>query len=781
MQSRVIVAFFIVLLVVLGVAGQKADTPKPTVTTTPPPKKDGWDQPMKYIGTHTEPPAPGIPKAAIVQPAACNPVICPPTSSCASGVTQFITDPNTGCSSCICQPLNCPPFSEVQCANGITCNGPPGKVNFVWGCSYCVCESIPPTTQAPTKPTTPTPTPAVTVPTTQPPTTSTTTQPSTTKEPTTLPPQKPTPTPAVTVPTTQPPTTSTTTQPSTPGSKPTTQPPTTSTTTQPSTTKEPTTLPPQKPTPTPAVTVPTTQPPATSTTSQPSESTSTHPVLPSSTLPSPSTFEPTTTTVSPTESCPPVDCDAKCPDTTWRLEQCEKTACPKCVCEPPRCPKLDCDASCPGTTWSMVKCEHNDCLECRCDKKTTCSQVDCKAECPTGAYAIYQDEDGCPDCDCNPTCPPCTQSECAKACNGNYKVILGHSGCDECLCQPPCNKPGGCEPCRECECKSTVEVRVDLIRYLTKRTYVPYHVYYDAVTGTSNNVSVVEQYNYVVNLKKSISVYRHALVSLRSVLRKLVLSGRISKQVFDKADEAARRRKAALELDVLKSRLTISELERRLKKVTALIQTLGFERHCPAVCLFIGGRRVCNLHPNYVVTKQATYLKNNIFTKEIYTKVNTNVSQIKKDLTTQTVQYVRRAPTWRKSVVKTHEVVRKAVWDQVFVELLTESSISRYVNRFFELKKEKVDLTKLDVNQTKIVKKILLRRFKRTTVRHIRKALRSDNIKALQLQHKPIVVEPVELPTRVTREIVKLPVEVLRQKEEHIAVLLVGKHSVESH
>lgn len=321
---------------------------------------------------------------------------------------------------------------------------------------------------------------------------------------------------------------------------------------------------------------------------------------------------------------------------------------------------------------------------------------------------------------------------------------------------------------------------------MTKRAYIPYNVYYDAVTGTSvNSSSVVEQYNYIKSIKKSVSVYRHSLVSLRNVLRKLVVSGRITREVYDKADEAARRRKAALELDVLKNRLTLAELERRWKKVNALIKTLGYERHCPGVCLMINGRRQCDFHPNYVKSTEATYLRNKIFTKEIYAKVGTVVTEVKKDITTNTVQYTRRAPTYKKSLVKTNKVVRDAVWSQVLSELVVkDTKIYEYVRKFFALstkvKVDAVDVTKLNASQQKVVRKVLLRRFKRTTVRHIRKALRSDKIKALQLKNKPVYVAPVELPTRVTREIVRLPTEVLRQKEEHIAVLLVGRHNVES-
>jgi len=261
----------------------------------------------------------------------------------------------------------------------------------------------------------------------------------------------------------------------------------------------------------------------------------------------------------------------------------------------------------------------------------------------------------------------------------------------------------------------------------------------------------------------------------------MVLSGRITKQVFDKADEAARRRKAALELDVLKGILTVAELERRLKKVTALIKTLGYDSHGPGVCLFITGRRICKLHPNFVQTKYASYLKNKIFTKEIYTKAATTVGDLKKDMTAETVEFTRRATTWKKSVIKTHVEVRNAVWATVLSELLAkDAQIAQYVTSFFALSKTKVDFSKLDAKQTKIISKILLKRFKRTTVRSIRQAMKSDKIKALQLKNKPVVGAAVELPTRVTREIVRLPAEVLKQKDEAIVALLVGKHNVES-
>jgi predicted transcriptional regulator len=274
-------------------------------------------------------------------------------------------------------------------------------------------------------------------------------------------------------------------------------------------------------------------------------------------------------------------------------------------------------------------------------------------------------------------------------------------------------------------------------------------------------------------------------VSLRNVLRRLVLNNRITKEVFDKADEAARRRKAALELDVLKGRLTIAELERRLKKVASLIKTLGFERHGPSVCLFIAGRRVCDLHPNFVQTRYASYLRNKIFVKEIYTKVATSISSLKKDATAETVQFVRRATTWKKTVIKTNSQVRKAVWATIIDNIVSKNEkIAEYIKRFFALsnkdKVEELDVQKLSANQTKLIKKILLKRFKRTAVRHIRKALKSDKIKVLQLKHKPTVLAPVEIPTRVTREIVRLPADIIKQKDEDIIALLTGRHIVES-
>jgi hypothetical protein len=260
----------------------------------------------------------------------------------------------------------------------------------------------------------------------------------------------------------------------------------------------------------------------------------------------------------------------------------------------------------------------------------------------------------------------------------------------------------------------------------------------------------------------------------------LALSEKITQEVYEKSDEAARRRKAALELDILKGRLSVTEILRRQKKVSALIKSLGYDRHGASVCLFIAGRRICNLHPNYVQTKYASYLRNKIFVKEVYDKVATKITDLKKDVANETVSFVRRATTWNKTVVTVHEEVRKAAWTQVIADSLKDSKIAEFVKHFFELSGQKsVDLQKLDTAQTETVKKVLLKRFKRTTVRRISNVLKTDKFKVLQQQNKPVVSKPEEIPTRVTREVVRLPAEILKQKDEEIIALVTGRHIVE--
>jgi len=441
---------------------------------------------------------------------------------------------------------------------------------------------------------------------------------------------------------------------------------------------------------------------------------------------------------------------------------------------------------CPGEKSEKVLDSDTDCNTCKCipNTPTTCPVVDCTSECKGGTPIFKEDINGCPSCSCEYKCPPVDKQKCEDLCSKSGKksniISLGLSGCEECSCTPKCV---------ECQCAKFQDVTVNLVNYVTKRNYVPYDVYYDAKCNadmeiyTNTTTSYVSnQYTYVVVIRRYVSIYRRTLILLRNSLSKMVGSGQISKQVFEKSDLNARQKMAQLEQDVLRGSLTIQDLQKRSKQVTELIKSLGYDRHGPSVCLYISGKRLCNLHPNYVQTEESSYLKTGLFSKTIYTKVSTSITNLKRRDAT-TVQYTRHASTFRKNHIKVHGDVRKTVWSRVLSSMLinNKSVLLQVQKSLKDVNLSDDNLTsfeKLTKQQRRVVKKVVLRQFKRSAVKKIREEMRTPAIKALQQQHKAKVDKVYVYPTRVTKEIVRLPAEVIKQKDEEIVKLLAGRPTV---
>ncbi|KAL0481839.1 hypothetical protein AKO1_011289 [Acrasis kona] len=526
------------------------------------------------------------------------------------------------------------------------------------------------------------------------------------------------------------------------------------------------------------------QPPRLQQLPQPLQGTTSPPAtsVPSTTTPFTTTTVPSTTTVvsSPTPvptnaTCPEVDCNKKCIGGPFEVVVDSNTNCKQCKCTPPKCPALDCSITCPGANYMKVFIQETGCDECRCENKPKdkCPPpTNCRSECQGGVPVIRDNIFGCPECECNFSCPPADEKKCSAQCNGSkHRIIKGHSGCDECLCLPECTNPKGCDPnCKQCECAEFKDLKINLVNYVTKRNYVPYDVYYDAkcnanlelITNTTTT-HVADQYLYVVVIKKYVSIYRRTLILLRNSLSKLVINKQISQQVFETSDLNARQKMAQLEQDVLRGTLTIADLQNRSKQVTELISSLGYNKHGPGVCLYMGGKRVCNLHPNYVQNEESSYLKVGVFSKTIYTKVNTYVSNLKRRDAT-TVQYVRHSSTFRKNHIKIHPEAKRLVWSRVLSKLLAEDK-NVESNVRLELSKALLPqdnlnaYEKLTEQQIKVIKRVVLTKFKRTAVKKIREEMRSQVVKSFQQTHKPQIDKVYVYPTRITKEIIRLPAE----------------------
>ena len=520
---------------------------------------------------------------------------------------------------------------------------------------------------------------------------------------------------------------------------------------------------------------------------------------------------------------PEPDCIAQCKYGVAEVSY-DSNKCKQCKCLDLKCPPTNCLETCGTSGVKEQYADENGCIHCTCNQPPSCSvDTDCKTTCGDMKYLTYYDDYNCTRCKClKPTCPE-TQVNCTATCgNTNYDIIKDANGCDTCKCSgtpvvvcppvPDCNERCGgaqffdkvqvdssgcsycqCKSCVLCKCCKSKKITVPIVKHVPERIYTPYIVWYDPAffdkvknnfqTQEEIRAAIEKRYNYILVLRKKTTIYRRALIHLRVVLKQLVLKKKISLEMYKKADEMARKRKKILEEEIKDQVVSFCSIDNHIKAVIKLIKELGFDSHAPATCIYIAGHKRCGLRPSFVNELASSYLKDGIFTKVIYTKIPTTVTNLKKNLATQTVTYQRTSATWKVQVIKLHKRVRSAVWKLVIKDLVRGSKkINRVVRRVLKLiKKDKNNYEKIEKlvskkNKNAVVKKILLRKFKAEVVDSARDAINSASIKELNEQFKPTSTETV-LPSKVTDEIMFLPKDILAQSEDILSTLLSQRYA----
>ncbi|KAF0981723.1 hypothetical protein FDP41_012380 [Naegleria fowleri] len=481
--------------------------------------------------------------------------------------------------------------------------------------------------------------------------------------------------------------------------------------------------------------------------------------------------------------CPPVKCSDVCGSLGVKEQSVDANGCVKCTCQsPPQCTDDDCKVTCGDMSYVTFKDNYN-CTKCKCIKPPCSSVVDCHSICGTDGFEIVKDPNGCDQCKCKSKpvieCPP--MPDCNERCGGAQyfeKVAVDKNGCSYCQCKN----------CIFCKCCKSKKITVPVVKHVPQRIYVPYTVWYDPCCKSNVHTSeeikeiIEKRYNYILVVRKKITIYRRILVQLRVILKQLLVKNKISPDMFKKADEMARKRKKRLEEQIQDENICLVALDHNIKAVLKLIRQLGFDTHAPAVCVYISGYKRCGLRPSFVSEVSSSYLKDGVFTKVIYTKIPTSVSDVKKDLATSTVKFTRRATTWKIQVIKLHRRVRAAVWKSVIKQLAqSNKKVSKIIRKVLKImKKDKnnfdkvVRILKNKKEKRALIRKILMRKFKSQVVDTARAALASAEIKQLNEQFKPSSTERV-VATRVTHEILYLPKDILSANDEVIKSLLSQK------
>ncbi|EFC44285.1 predicted protein [Naegleria gruberi] len=520
----------------------------------------------------------------------------------------------------------------------------------------------------------------------------------------------------------------------------------------------------------------------------------------------------------PTCPQPEPDCIAQC---TFGVAEVSYNAngCKQCKCLEFKCPPTNCGDVCGSAGIKETTVDERGCTKCTCNTPPVCADdVNCRDTCGTLKYVTYRDNYNCTRCRCiKPTCPDLLPN-CSAICGSDmFEMVKDANGCDQCKCKgepiivcppiPDCNdRCGGsqyfekvavdnygckycqCKNCVQCKCCKSKKITIPIVKHVPKRVYIPYTVWYDPAffdkvknnfqTKEEVKIAIEKRYNYIVVLRKKITIYRRALVNLRIILKQLVIKKKISASMFKKADEMARKRKKLLEEQVKEQTICLTSLDNHIKAIVKLIKQLGYNTHAPAVCAYVAGTKRCGLRPSFINELVSSYLKDNVFTKIIYTKIPTSVSDIDKDLAGQTIRYTRTSATWKVQVIKLNKRVKNAVWKIVLKQVLKNGKkVKRTIKKILKIAKKNKETAIRGKKAKKIfIRKVLMRRFRSRVVRAARKALATSEIKQLNEQFKPTSTERV-IATRVTQEIMYLPKDILSQSDEILKALLSQKYA----
>jgi hypothetical protein len=498
----------------------------------------------------------------------------------------------------------------------------------------------------------------------------------------------------------------------------------------------------------------------------------------------------TPASTTPIVICPVVDCKTTCGTdvsyTTYR----DSNGCKQCVCNTVHCgncTNVQCNSG-------LVSTPINDdgIPSCLCQN---CKNPDCDYQCDGGFYSVVSDGKGCKKCNCLGRVPcaatvtngPCPNLYCKDQCQSAYSFQYDKDdSCTECLCLK------NYEYCANCTCSNTyVTQNVNIDKFVVTKKFVPYTVYFDPQSVDSvdaafqtkfdTNYGIQKQFNYLIFISKQTSNYRKVLINLRAVLQSLLLSGDIAQQQFEEYDSEATTKLNELEAAIASQTVTLSQLIKDTDEVRQLISELGFENNAAPVCVLIGGQMECDLKPAYLNQLSSSYLQDNLLTRTIYTKIPTKVTNIvSKQGNTVTIR--RNGVTWEIKTISINPVVESKIWELALTFLLQNNTDVRTVvgavigqvlhedTDWYQIVKHIMQLP----DQLADIQQELLHEYASVTTDALRTAMINPEVLQLGQTNKPSV-ETETLPSRVTEEVIRLPLDVIKLEDSVLIDLLSQK------
>lgn len=356
-----------------------------------------------------------------------------------------------------------------------------------------------------------------------------------------------------------------------------------------------------------------------------------------------------------------------------------------------------------------------------------------------------------------------------------------------------------------CQCEPDRHVNVTIVKHVPFKVYVPYTVYYDPArtdavlkytTTYQEMYNIAKRYTFIKLLKFRSDQLRSTFVHIKEVLKRLVVAKSITQESYEQLEKLLRDKQAKFELEISNNQVTLTSIEDFLKFLRNLISNLNSYGFLPSsICKVIGNKRVCGLHPNYfyfttsssstenhpVFGFKKTYLKDKLFTRIIYTLSPGKVVSIEsKDNSTGIIQFVRQGQQWSKKVVSEHEKVRTAVWSEAIKYIFANVPDCREtIQKALDIieKNENAEAMKQAYlnskeQKVKLLQQLLLKKYKDIVLKAVRQVLKTiPQLKELREKYPPTTAN-VQVPTKITNEIMKLPLSVVKLEDETLIQLL---------
>jgi len=251
-------------------------------------------------------------------------------------------------------------------------------------------------------------------------------------------------------------------------------------------------------------------------------------------------------------------------------------------------------------------------------------------------------------------------------------------------------------------------------------------------------------------------------------------------------DNDAKSRLEQLELDIAAQTVTLAQLIKDTDEVRQMIAELGFEQHASSVCVLIGGQMECDLKPSYLNQVSSSYLQDNLLTRTIYTKVASRVLNIvSKQGNTVTIR--RSGATWEIKTISVHPIVENKIWELALLQMpqqnnsaavksVVGSVVGRDVTSDEAWNTLVKDLVAPGGEQllADVEHELLQPEFVAVTSSVLRTAMADPQVQQLAVDNKPSV-ETQTLSSRVTEEIIRLPLDVLKLDDAVLMDLLSQK------